>query len=143
VLKKKGSNYWACCPLPGHIEKTPSFTVNEMGGFYKCFGCDKGGDVIKFIQEVESLDFYEACKFLADIVKMPVPELDNYNEDESKKLKERKDRLYALLKETALYYVSNLKTKEGEKALKYLDLSSILKSSEAKLVELISLFISF
>ena len=90
VLKKKGSNYWACCPLPGHIEKTPSFTVNEMGGFYKCFGCDKGGDVIKFIQEVESLDFYEACKFLADIVKMPVPELDNYNEDESKKLKERK-----------------------------------------------------
>ena len=49
-LKRQGStNYWACCPLPGHTEKTPSFSVNEPGQFYKCFGCGKAGDVIKFI----------------------------------------------------------------------------------------------
>ena len=57
VIKRNGSNYWACCPLPGHNEKTPSFSINEHGQFYKCFGCGKGGDVITFIEEVESLDF--------------------------------------------------------------------------------------
>ena len=50
VLKRRGSvNHWACCPLPGHSEKTPSFTVNEAGQFFKCFGCGKGGDVITFV----------------------------------------------------------------------------------------------
>ncbi|MBO5888872.1 MAG: DNA primase [Clostridia bacterium] len=120
VLKRKGSNYWACCPLDGHNEKTPSFSVNESGQFYHCFGCGKGGDVIKFIEEVESLDFYESVKFLADNAKIPMPEDDSSNDENSKKLKEKKDRLYDILKDTALYYVSNLKSQKGEKAKKYL-----------------------
>ena len=120
VLKRKGSNYWACCPLDGHNEKTPSFSVNESGQFYHCFGCGKGGDVIKFIEEVESLDFYESIKFLADNAKIPMPENENISDENSKKLKEKKDRLYEILRETALYYVSNLKSPKGEKAKKYL-----------------------
>ncbi len=121
VIKRKGSNYWACCPLPGHSEKTPSFTVNESGQFYHCFGCGKGGDVIKFIEEVEHLDFFEAVKFLADIAKMEIPVNDKFDEENSKKLKEKKERLYEILRETALHYLSNLKSENGEKARKYLE----------------------
>lgn len=109
ALKRKGNtNYWACCPLPGHSEKTPSFTVNEPGQFYHCFGCGKGGDVIKFIQEVESLSFYEAIKFLAEIAKIPLPEEGDVDDEVIKRNKQKKDRLYLVLRETALFYVKNL-----------------------------------
>ena len=122
VLQRKGtSNYWARCPLPGHSEKTPSFTVNEPGQFYHCFGCGKSGDVVKFIEEVEALSFYEAVKFLADIAKMEMPEDDNYNEDIMKKNKESKQRLLAVLKDTAYFYVNNLKKPEASDYLKYLE----------------------
>ena len=55
-LQRKGGSYWACCPLPGHSERTPSFAVNESGQFYKCFGCGRGGNAIKFVMEMESMD---------------------------------------------------------------------------------------
>ena len=45
-LKKKGSNYEACCPF--HHEKTPSFSVHPKKNIFKCFGCGIGGDVIEF-----------------------------------------------------------------------------------------------
>ena len=122
VLQRKGlSNYWARCPLPGHSEKTPSFTVNEPGQFYHCFGCGRGGDVIKFICEVEDLQFFEAVKFLADMYKIPMPENDNYDENTLRKQKVKKDRLYALLKDTALFYVKNLSTEKGKPYLDYLE----------------------
>ena len=44
---RKGNRYWACCPF--HSEKTPSFTVDPLKGFYHCFGCGAGGNVFKFI----------------------------------------------------------------------------------------------
>lgn len=121
VLKRQGpSNHWARCPLPGHSEKTPSFSVNEPGQFYHCFGCGKSGDVIKFIQEVESLTFYEAVKFLAEIAKMPIPEDSKYDDEQLKQAKLRKDRLYALLRDTALFYVANLKTESAKPFRDYL-----------------------
>ncbi len=129
VLKRKGSNYWACCPLPGHTEKTPSFSVNEQGQFYHCFGCGKGGDVIKFIEEVETLDFYDAVKLLAERSKMTVPENNNYNEEQTVKLKQKKDRLYDLLKETALFYVGNLKLEGAKPYLDYLGKRGITAST--------------
>lgn len=108
-LQRKGSsNYWACCPLPGHTEKTPSFTVNEPGQFYHCFGCGKGGDVIKFIQEVETVDFMDAVKILAERVKMPIPEIDTKSEEEAQKARNKKERLFTLMRETALFYAKNL-----------------------------------
>ena len=108
-LQRKGSsNYWACCPLPGHTEKTPSFTVNEPGPFYHCFGCGKGGDVIKFIQEVETVDFMDAVKILAERVKMPIPEIDTKSEEEAQKARNKKERLFSLMRETALFYAKNL-----------------------------------
>jgi DNA primase len=51
------------CPF--HQEKSPSFNVRPLQGFYHCFGCGEGGDVYKFLQEMESLSFYEAVENLA------------------------------------------------------------------------------
>ena len=129
VLKRKGSNYWACCPLPGHTEKTPSFSINEQGQFYKCFGCGKGGDVIRFIQEVETLDFYDAIKLLAERSKMTVPENNNYDEEQTQKLKQKKDRLYDVLKDTAYFYVNNLKLDGAKESLNYLAKRGITPST--------------
>ena len=51
-LRKRGNSHWACCPLPGHSEKTPSFTVNESGQFFKCFGCLFIACCFKFVKRV-------------------------------------------------------------------------------------------
>ncbi len=121
ALKRNGpSNYWACCPLPGHIEKTPSFCVNEPGQFYHCFGCKKSGDVIKFIQEEENLTFYEAVTRLADMYKIPVPTSDVYDEQEALKKKNERERLYSILKETARFYFDNLRSDKGQVYREYL-----------------------
>ncbi|MCB9477997.1 MAG: DNA primase [Deltaproteobacteria bacterium] len=63
-LKKAGRNYLGLCPF--HQEKTPSFNVNPEKGFFKCFGCGKGGDVIRFVMDIHGYTFPEALRFLAD-----------------------------------------------------------------------------
>ncbi len=120
LVRKGSSNYWACCPLPGHTEKTPSFTVNEPGQFYHCFGCGKGGDVIKFIQEVETVDFFDAVKILAERVKMPIPESDYESEEQAKKARNKKERLYSLMRDTAIFYANNLRDERAGVWLEYL-----------------------
>lgn len=62
-LKKKGQNYWACCPF--HNEKTPSFSINPTKGIFKCFGCGKGGDSLTFVMELENYTYPEALQYLA------------------------------------------------------------------------------
>ncbi|MDF9827995.1 DNA primase [Ereboglobus sp. PH5-5] len=62
TLKRAGSRFKGLCPF--HNEKTPSFTVDPDKGFYKCFGCDKAGDIIQFVRETEGLDFTEAIETL-------------------------------------------------------------------------------
>lgn len=63
-LKRSGSGYKALCPF--HPEKTPSFHVNPGLGIFKCFGCGKAGDPIRFVQEYERVSFAEAIEMLAD-----------------------------------------------------------------------------
>src|SRR5215475_11543246 len=69
-LKRSGANFTGLCPF--HKEKTPSFNVNPHLQIFKCFGCQKGGDVFSFIMEYESVDFPEALKRLADRAKIPI-----------------------------------------------------------------------
>src|SRR6476661_283425 len=69
-LKRAGANFVALCPF--HREKTPSFNVNPNMQIFRCFGCQKGGDVFTFIMEYESVDFPEALKRLADRAKIPL-----------------------------------------------------------------------
>ncbi len=62
-LRRVGRRWSGLCPF--HGEKTPSFSVNEELGFFKCFGCGVGGDVITFVREMEHLDFVGAVELLA------------------------------------------------------------------------------
>jgi DNA primase len=71
-LKRVGRNWTGLCPF--HKEKTPSFSVNADRQFYHCFGCKAGGDVFRFVQETEKVDFLEAVELLSRRAGIPVPE---------------------------------------------------------------------
>ena len=71
TLTRKGQRYWGLCPFPDHNEKTPSFSVKPEG-FYYCFGCEKGGNVVNFVMEMNHLSFTEAIEFLANEANIPV-----------------------------------------------------------------------
>jgi DNA primase len=71
-LKKRGSSLIGNCPF--HNEKTPSFNVSVTKGIYKCFGCGKGGDSVRFIMEHEKYSYPEALKFLAQKYNIEVEE---------------------------------------------------------------------
>ena len=91
-LKKKGANWMGCCPF--HQEKTPSFSVNPAKGFYKCFGCGKGGNVFSFLMEMEGLNFPEAIKRVAEMNGIPLPEPENDEQyARNKKRREEKKQL--------------------------------------------------
>ena len=63
-LTRKGGSYWGRCPF--HHEKTGSFHVEERRKIFKCFGCGAGGNVIKFVQDIEHVSYMEAVKILAE-----------------------------------------------------------------------------
>ncbi|MBN1773810.1 MAG: DNA primase [Deltaproteobacteria bacterium] len=71
-LKRAGRSYIGLCPF--HQEKTPSFNVNRERQIYHCFGCQRGGDAISFLMEMEGLSFSEAVRDLAARVGLEVPE---------------------------------------------------------------------
>lgn len=113
-LKESGNTFWGCCPF--HHEKTPSFAVNSVEQYYHCFGCGKSGDVITFIREMESLDFIEAVKLLAENAHMDMPE-NLFDENLIKKKKEKENVLNAL-KLANEHYKSNLN--DCENAINYI-----------------------
>lgn len=63
TLKKKGTNYQACCPF--HSERTPSFVVSPAKGLFKCFGCGKAGNAVTFVMEHEKMTYGDALKYVA------------------------------------------------------------------------------
>ena len=79
-LVKKGRNFSGLCPF--HDEKTPSFSVNPDRQFYHCFGCGAGGDVFKFVQEIDRVTFVEALKFLAERAGIALPERSGPSREE-------------------------------------------------------------
>lgn len=116
TLNRKGKTWWACCPF--HYEKTPSFAVNEYEQFYHCFGCGASGDVIGFVKKYENMDFFDACKVLAENAGMELPEFSN--DEQILEKKKKIDRIYSVLRDTANYYYLNLKKSEAKNALEYL-----------------------
>lgn len=69
-LSKQGKGYKGLCPF--HSEKTPSFQVSPDKQIFKCFGCGKGGNVIQFVMEVDSLTYPEAVRMLAEEIDIPI-----------------------------------------------------------------------
>jgi DNA primase len=78
-LRRAGTSWKGLCPF--HGEKTPSFNVHGDKGYFKCFGCGVGGDVIKFIELYDKLPFPEAVRQLAGRFGLTVPEPETSRED--------------------------------------------------------------
>ena len=112
TLKRSGSNLFGLCPF--HGEKTASFSVAPDKGIYYCFGCHKGGSVINFQMEIEGLSYPDAVRALAKRVGMEVPEDEQYQSRYR-----QQERLWALHKEAARFFHSQLFAPVGEAALRY------------------------
>src|SRR5919112_78699 len=116
-LRRAGTRYSGLCPF--HDERTPSFSVDPTEKLYHCFGCGVGGDVIKFVEEKEGLNFAEAVELLADRYGV---ELEREQEDpRAEARRQRRRRLEQLLDRAAAFYASYLwESKEAAKARDYL-----------------------
>jgi DNA primase len=85
-LKRAGANFVTLCPF--HREKTPSFNVNPHRQIFHCFGCQKGGDVFRFVQEYESIPFVEAVRRLAQRAGIPLEFDQSPGQQQARHLKE-------------------------------------------------------
>ena len=111
-LKRSGGNLFGLCPF--HGEKTASFSVAPDKGIYYCFGCHKGGGAINFMMELEGLSYPDAVRSLAKRAGMEVPEDDQYQSRYR-----QQERLWALHKEAARFFYSQLYAPTGKEALEY------------------------
>ena len=111
-LRRAGANMFGLCPF--HGEKTASFSVAPDKGIYYCFGCHKGGGVINFQMEVEGLSYPDAVRALAKRAGMTVPEDEQYQSRYK-----QQERLWALHKEAARFFHSQLYAPVGKQALDY------------------------
>lgn len=106
-LERSGSALRARCPF--HAEKTPSFFVSPDRGTYHCFGCNVGGDIFSFVEQIEGLDFKGALKILAEKAGVPLV-------FEKKGERDERDRLFELMEAATIFYTSRL----SDDAIKYL-----------------------
>lgn len=112
-LKRSGRSMVGLCPF--HGEKTPSFHVNAEHGYFHCFGCGAGGDVITFVRQIENMDYIDAVKYLAQRAGMQVPE--EARDDGTARMR---SRIFEINRETARYFYRCLYGPQGSKALSYL-----------------------
>ncbi|MCZ7662801.1 MAG: DNA primase [Thermoleophilia bacterium] len=116
-LRQRGVTFTGLCPF--HQEKSPSFSVSADKGLYYCFGCGEGGDVLTFVQRMESLSFAEAVEQLAERFGVPLEYEQGAAPDSAARGTER--RLSTLLEKTAAFYSRYLwESKAGENARVYL-----------------------
>lgn len=110
-LKKRGANLIACCPF--HNEKTPSFYVSPSKQIYKCFGCGKAGDAVRFVMDVDGISYPEALRVLAKKYGIEVKEKE-YT-DEELKTQNEKESLYIVTEFAKEYYLKQLfESDEGQ-----------------------------
>lgn len=115
TFKKAGKNYLALCPF--HSEKTPSFHVNEEKQIFYCFGCQKGGDVITFLREINNLSFVEAVSQLANRYGLSLPPPSSYRKE-----KATDQETFLEINEKAMHFFHHvlMQRPEGEVGRKYL-----------------------
>ena len=122
TLRRSGANMFGLCPF--HGEKTASFSVAPDKGIYYCFGCHKGGGSINFVMEMEGLTYPDAVRALAQRSGMEVPE-DNQYQSRYR----QQERLWALCKEAARYFHSQLYAEAGAQGLAYAQKRGMPKST--------------
>ncbi len=103
-LKKKGREYWACCPF--HGEKTASFSVSSSKQFYHCFGCQKSGNAVGFLMDYDHMEFVEAIESLAHSLGIEVP----YEQGTAPaKPAQGLESMYQSMEQSSQYYEAQLK----------------------------------
>ena len=112
-LKRRGSVLSGLCPF--HDEKTPSFTVSPAKGIYKCFGCGKGGDAVRFIMDLQSLSYPEALRFLAAKYNIQIQEKELSTEQLQEK--QLADSLYIVNEFAAKFFRDELLDTEKGRAI--------------------------
>ena len=116
-LKKMGATWKGLCPF--HQEKTPSFNVNRDKGFFKCFGCGAGGDVVKFVELQQKIAFPEAVRYLANRAGMPLPDQSGGSED--REAVAEREAILKLHEAAAAFYREQLASPAGARARRELD----------------------
>jgi len=117
-LKKSGQNFTGLCPF--HSEKTPSFAVHPVKQIYHCFGCGAGGDVFKFVMEMDKITFPEAVRAVAEKCGIAIPRTRERTPEERRENQQRTS-LVELHREAAAFFVQQLNaTQEGRAAKAYL-----------------------
>lgn len=127
-LKKQGQNFIGLCPF--HHEKTPSFSVSQNKQIYHCFGCGVGGNVFKFLMEMEHLSFPEAVRKLAGEVGVKVPEREQSESD--RRAMEKRNRLLKWNGFATYYYQAVLHAPQGKIYNDYLDKRQITSEIKEK-----------
>ena len=111
-LKMQGKNYFGVCPF--HDDHSPSMSVSPERQLYKCFVCNKAGNVFNFVKDYENISFIEAVKKVADKVGIPL-DIGNVKTENTKYKEE-----YEIMEFTTKILQNNLSSKEGVKAREYL-----------------------
>ncbi|HYL68352.1 MAG TPA: DNA primase [Candidatus Limnocylindria bacterium] len=118
-LKKSGQNFTGLCPF--HQEKTPSFAVHPVKQIYHCFGCGAGGDVFKFVMEMEKSTFPEAIRTVAEKCGIAIPKPRERSPEERRENQQR-SALVEMHREAAAYFARQLhESPEGKVAFAYLE----------------------
>ncbi len=116
-LKVQGKNYFCLCPF--HDDHTPSMSISKDRQIYKCFVCNKGGNVFNFVSDYENISFPEAVKRVADKVGIPL----DYTPVKVENTKFKED--YEIMDYSAKIFQNNLNSKDGVKAKEYLGTRNI------------------
>jgi DNA primase len=129
-LKKSGANFTGLCPF--HAEKSPSFAVHPTKQIYHCFGCGVGGDVFKFVMEMEKCAFPEAIRIVAEKCGIPIPRPKERSPEERKENQQRAV-LVEMHREAQSFFVKQLEgTAEGKVARAYLEDRGLDKDTISK-----------
>ncbi|QOV21922.1 DNA primase [Anabaenopsis elenkinii] len=118
VLRKRGKDFVGLCPF--HNEKSPSFTVSQTKQMYYCFGCQAGGNAIKFLMDVGKQSFAEVVLDLAQRYQVPIQTLAPEQRQELQRHISLREQLYEVLASAAQFYQHALRQSQGEKAYEYL-----------------------
>jgi DNA primase len=125
VLRRRGKDFVGLCPF--HAEKTPSFTVSTSKQMYYCFGCQAGGNVIKFLMDLHKRSFAEVVLDLAGRYQIPVQTLDAEHRQQLQRQLLERSQLYEILTAACQFYRHTLRQSQGRAAFEYLRYQRHLK----------------
>jgi len=129
-LKKSGQNFTGLCPF--HAEKSPSFAVHPTKQIYHCFGCGVGGDVFKFVMEMDKVAFPEAIRIVAEKCGIAIPR-PKASSPEERKENQQRTLLVEMHREAQTFFAQQLGgTLEGKAARAYLEDRGLDKDAIAR-----------